>query len=212
MINHNLVQKLFLCYDTYYIDRCSFFIDRSNSRNAKEDRRMQQIRKCVWAWIAQTAFFVLKLLYKIVGKKPADTETAAFLQFIKFGIVGVSNTVISYVLYTLSLLGFRQCGLLAGIDYFIAQVISFILSVLWSFYWNNKAVFVLQEGEQRSVWKALLKTYVSYSFTGLFLNSLLIWLWVDVVHISEFIAPLINLIISVPVNFIINKCWAFKGK
>ena len=149
---------------------------------------MQQISKYVWEWIAQTAFFVLELLYKLMGKKPTDAESAAFLQFIKFGIVGVSNTVISYVLYTVSLLGFRKCGLFAGIDYLIAQVISFILSVLWSFYWNNKAVFVLKEGEQRSVWKALLKTYVSYSFTGLFLNSLLIWLWVDVMHISEFIA------------------------
>lgn len=28
--------------------------------------------------------------------------------------------------------------------------------------------------------------------------------------ISKFIAPLINLIISVPVNFIMNKMWAFK--
>ena len=27
---------------------------------------------------------------------------------------------------------------------------------------------------------------------------------------SKFIAPLINLIISVPVNFIMNKMWAFK--
>lgn len=172
---------------------------------------MQQISKCVWEWIARTAFFVLNLLYKITGKKPTDAEAAAFLQFIKFGIVGVSNTVISYALYTVSLLGLRIGGLFAGIDYFIAQVISFILSVLWSFYWNNKAVFVLKEGEQRSVWRALLKTYVSYSFTGLFLNSLLIWLWVDVMHISEFAAPLINLVISVPINFIINKCWAFKG-
>jgi len=173
---------------------------------------MQQIGKCVWGWIARTAFFVLKLLYKIMGKKPADAEAAAFLQFVKFGVVGVSNTVISYVLYTASLLGFRKCGLFAGTDYLIAQVASFILSVLWSFYWNNKTVFVLKEGEQRSVWKALLKTYVSYSFTGLFLNSLLIWLWVDVLHISEFLAPLLNLFISVPVNFIINKCWAFRGK
>lgn len=173
---------------------------------------MQQISKCVWEWIAQTTFFVLKLLYKIIGKEPTDGESAAFLQFVKFGIVGVSNTVISYALYTVSLLGLRKGGLFAGIDYFIAQVISFILSVLWSFYWNNKAVFVLKEGEQRSVWRALLKTYASYSFTGLFLNSLLIWLWVDVMHISEFAAPLINLVISVPINFIINKCWAFKGK
>ena len=97
-------------------------------------------------------------------------------------------------------------------DYFIAQIIAFILSVLWSFFWNNKFVFMLEDGEERSLWKALLKTYVSYSFTGLFLNSVLIVLWVQVLHISEFIAPIINLLISVPVNFLINKFWAFKNE
>lgn len=56
-------------------------------------------------------------------------------------------------------------------DYLIATGIGFVLSVLWSFFWNNKFVFTVGEGEKRSVLKALLKTYVSYSFTGLFLNS-----------------------------------------
>jgi len=89
-------------------------------------------------------------------------------------------------------------------------MIAFILSVLWSFYWNNKMVFVKEEGQQRNLWKALIKTYISYSFTGLFLNSALLVLWVDVLHISEFVAPIVNLLISVPLNFIINKFWAFK--
>ena len=69
---------------------------------------------------------------------------------------------------------------------------------------------MLKEGQQRSMWKALLKTYVSYSFTGLFLCTALLVLWVQVLHISEFVAPLINLVVSVPVNFLINKFWAFK--
>ena len=56
----------------------------------------------------------------------------------------------------------------------------------------------------------MIKTYISYSFTGLFLSSILLVLWVQVLGISEFIAPIINLLISVPLNFIINKFWAFK--
>ena len=31
-------------------------------------------------------------------------------------------------------------------------------------------------------------------------------------HVSEFVAPIINLLISVPINFVINKFWAFRGK
>lgn len=173
---------------------------------------MQQIGKNMWEWIVRIVFWALDMVYRLTGKEPGEETVSAFLQFVKFGIVGVSNTVISYLIYAVSLLAFRKYGWFAATDYLVAQFVGFALSVLWSFYWNNKAVFVLEEGRQRSVWKALLKTYVSYSFTGIFLNTLLIYLWVDLMHISEFAAPMINLVINVPINFMINKCWAFKGK
>ena len=141
-----------------------------------------------------------------------QTKMELLIQFIKFGIVGVTNTVVSYVINVATLFLLGHAHIFQCWDYIIANTVAFILSVLWSFYWNNKLVFVLEEGKQRSVWKALLKTYVSYSFTGLFLNSILLILWVQVVGISEFIAPIINLLISVPLNFVINKFWAFKQK
>ena len=147
----------------------------------------------------------------MIGKPLTESRMEGVMQFVRFGIVGVSNTIISYVIYVVCLLFFQKMGILKNIDYIIAQVTQFVLSVLWSFYWNNRMVFTLKEGEKRSVWKALIKTYISYSFTGLFINSALLIVWVKVMHISEFIAPVINLLISVPLNFIINKFWAFKA-
>ncbi len=171
---------------------------------------MDKESNTVWRLMETVAGAVFKLLFRLVGKEYTDSVHKSLMQFVKFGIVGVSNTVISYLLYTVALLAMRKVGIFSGADYVIAQVIAFVLSVLWSFYWNNKMVFVMEDGQTRNLWKALIKTYVSYSFTGLFLNSVLIVLWVRVFHISEFIAPIINLLISVPVNFIINKFWAFK--
>ena len=142
------------------------------------------------------------------GKKGAEI----LRQFIRFGIVGVSNTVISYAVYLASLFILRKIGVPGTADYIAAQALGFVLSVLWSFYWNNRFVFTLREGERRSVWRALCKTFAAYSFTGLFLNSFLLVLWIQVLHISEYIAPVCNLLLSVPLNFIINKYWAFKGK
>ena len=149
-------------------------------------------------------------VFVVFGKEYTDKVHEAIMQFIKFGIVGVSNTVISYVLYAATLLLLQKANIFPRVDYLLAQIVAFVLSVLWSFYWNNKMVFTLQDGERRSLWRALLKTYVSYSFTGLFLNSVLLILWVKVLGISEFIAPIINLLVSVPLNFLINKFWAFK--
>ena len=90
-------------------------------------------------------------------------------------------------------------------------MIAFILSVLWSFYWNNKFVFTARDGQKRNLWQALIKTYIAYGFTGIILNNVLSHVWINVLGISKFVAPLINLIISVPLNFIINKLWAFKA-
>lgn len=171
---------------------------------------MNKLGIICWNLIEKIVRWCLKILFRIIHKDLDETIIESFLQFVKFGIVGVSNTIISYVLYAGCLLIFRGIGILSGIDYIVAQVIQFILSVLWSFYWNNKYVFELKKGEKRSLWKSLLKTYVSYSFTGLFLSSILLVLWVQILGISEFIAPIINLLISVPLNFIINKFWAFK--
>lgn len=164
----------------------------------------------IWGMIDRIIHIILKKIYGFMGKDLSDETYESFLQFIKFGIVGLSNTAISYIIYVISLFLFKKLQIFPNVDYFFSSVIAFILSVLWSFYWNNKMVFKLNDGEKRSVWKALLKTYVSYSFTGLFLNNILLILWVRVVHVSEFIAPVVNLIISVPLNFIINKFWAFK--
>lgn len=140
----------------------------------------------------------------------SEAKWEVFFQFVSFGIVGLTNTLISYVIYVGSLYFFRWIHISESVDYLFAQVIAFVLSVLWSFFWNNKIVFGLKDGEIRNVWLALLKTYVSYSFTGLFLNTILSWIWINVFEISKLIAPIINLIVSVPINFILNKLWAFN--
>lgn len=153
------------------------------------------------------------IIRKVLHIKIDDAKWEALVQFVKFGIVGLSNTVVSYVIYVVSLLIFEKYDLIPGVDYLVAQIIAFILSVLWSFYWNNKYVFKQDENQERNIWLALLKTYISYAFTGLFLNSILSLLWVELLDIPKIIAPIVNLLVSVPINFFMNKFWAFgEGK
>lgn len=167
------------------------------------------VDKC-WRVIEYTVRLVLQFIINLVHKEFSENLFNSLMQFIKFGIVGISNVLISYILYVLFLLIFQQFVFFKKIDYIIAQSIAFPLSVLWSFYWNNKMVFTVKEGHKRRVWKALFKTFIAYSFTGLFLNNILLYLWIQMFGISEFIAPFINLVVSVPTNFLINKFWAFK--
>ena len=157
-----------------------------------------------------------KMLYAIFVRflhlKFLETRWDGFMQFVKFGVVGVTNTVISYTLNVLVLFACAKLHIVERYDYILGNTIAFLLSVLWSFYWNSRYVFGLEEGEKRSPWKALLKTYISYGFTGIILSNILSYVWIRVFGISKYLAPLINLVVSIPVNFLMNKLWAFKGE
>jgi len=129
-------------------------------------------------------------------------------QFIKFGMVGVTNTLLSYGINIAVLYLLKEYGL--HYDYVIANVVAFLISVLWSFYWNNRLVFEKREGTN-NILRALLKTYIAYGVTGIVLNNILSFVWIDIIGISKLIAPMINLVFSVPINFLLNKYWAFKN-
>lgn len=127
---------------------------------------------------------------------------AFFFQFIKFGIVGLSNTFISYAMYaTLTFL---------GIPYLLANVAGFLLSVLNAFFWNNRYVFRKSADESRSLWWSLAKTFLSYAGTGLVLANILFVVFVEKFGISKYIAPILTLVITIPLNFLINKFWSFR--
>ena len=166
--------------------------------------------KTIYGFIEKIYMFFVELLFKIIKKDLTDKKRQTFKEFLQFGLVGVSNTIISYLLYVVTLLLVSKSGV--KFDYIIANIVSWLLSVLWSFYWNNKFVFKKEEGEKRNIWAELFKTYVSYGFTGLILNNILSVLWVSVLHISKMLAPIINLVISIPINFFMNKLWAFGKK
>lgn len=152
----------------------------------------------------------IRKILRFVSLELSDEQITGILQFIKFVIVGISNTAISYVINVFMLLIMRPFE--KDWDFILGNMVAFVLSVFWAFYWSNRFVFTVQDGKQRVWWQTLLKAYLAYGFTGIVLSNLLTWLWINVLEISKYIAPLINLIISVPLNFIINKFWAFKQK
>ena len=109
-----------------------------------------------------------------------------------------------YTVFLQHLIWLTQLGL--------SVVCPLALFVLLGVLLNNRFVFKLEEGKTRSFGKALFKTYLSYGVTGIVLNPVLNTVWVSVCHISDRIAPLISLVIAIPINFLMNKLWAFKAE
>lgn len=158
------------------------------------------------------------------------SEHKSILQFIKFGLVGVSNTIVSYSVYAV-------CCFIIGTNVHVANVAGFIISVFWAFIMQSKFVFKeTEEGEHRVWWQVLIKTYIAYSFTGLFLTEVLLILWLQIIDISRFLtpvvnwlfsnfgkiinevdlakamAPFLNMVFTIPINFCVNKFWAYRQK
>ena len=119
------------------------------------------------------------------------------LQFFKFGVIGMSNAAVYFLV----------CYFLLWMDvnYLLSSLVAWTGSVLHAFYWNRRYVFSFHG----VWWKMLLKTYVVYSVSFV-VGLLLIFLLVEVVGISKMWAPWMTLVITVPINFVLNKFWAFK--
>ena len=130
----------------------------------------------------------MQKLLALLGAKNKEEFMALLMQFIKFGLVGVSNTAVSMAVY---------------------YILGTILSIANAFFWNDKFVFAGNANDWRSKLKRLGKTYVSYGGTSI-LSNVLLWIEVTFFAVSKSIAPIVNLLVTIPLNFIINKLWTFK--
>lgn len=124
------------------------------------------------------------------------------IEFLKFGIVGVSNTVVSLGIYYLFV--WFDPGY-----YMIGNVVGWIVSVANSFLLNSIFVFHSEYTGIGNTLKGLLKSYVSYGGTFL-LSTFLLYIQVEMLNWPEMICPLINLCITVPLNYVLNKFWTFR--
>lgn len=133
-------------------------------------------------------------------------------QFLKFSLVGLSNAAVNFLVYNLTLWLLHLLSCPPEYDYLPAQLIGFAVSVLWAFCMSRKFVFTSRE-ERSVVWyKALLKMYLAYGFTGVMLNSALSLLWIRWLHLPKQILPLLNDTVGFPVNFLLIKFWSFRNK
>ena len=146
-------------------------------------------------------FFV----YKVFRLKFTEEQYGKIWQFIMYAMVGLSNTIVSYVFFEIF---YKAVGLSLEVSNFLG----FSISVVNACYWSNKYVFKAEEGVQRVWWKTFIKTYISYALFGLIIHTALLKLFVEVWGVSAFVAPIILLFIITPLNFIANKFWAYKDK
>lgn len=133
------------------------------------------------------------------------------LQFIKFGIVGVSNTAISFGIEMLCYyVLFVNVAWPDNVRIMLTSILAFAVSVTNSYFWNS--CYVFHDSTCRSLSehaRAYLKTVACYGVTGLVLAPSL-KMYISGLGIPFWLASLCSLIVTIPLNFLLNKFWAFR--
>lgn len=120
------------------------------------------------------------------------------VQFVKFGIVGVSNTLITLAVYTVLLKVF-------GVWYLAASAIGFAVGATNGFLLNRRWTFREHVGDSLTpVRWAVVQT------CGLGINEGLLYLFVHDAKLDKLLAQLLATAVVTVTTFIANRAWTFR--
>ena len=154
---------------------------------------------------------IIHLFGKILHINITEELQQKLTQFFKFCLVGVTNTAVHLAVKFIMLAVVHKLFPDFEFAYVPANAVAFVVSVYWSFIWNSRTVFHLDTSDKSVRRKALVKSYLCYGLTSVLLNSLLDTLWIKGLGIDEHISSLMNLVVTIPVNYLTNKKFAFSA-
>lgn len=136
-----------------------------------------------------------------VGDLTAQVLRAPLIaQFVKFGLVGVSNTLIALLVYTL-------LWNVLGVWYVAASAIGFAVGAVNGFLWNRAWTFKGHVGDALTP----VRWFVVQG-CGLLVNSALIYLFVDGAGMGKLVGQALTIVIVMVVTFAVNRSWTFRAR
>lgn len=120
------------------------------------------------------------------------------VQFIKFGTVGISNTLLNFAIYTLLLKVF-------GVWYLAAAAIGFMVGAVNGFLWNRRWTFRGHVGDALTPVR-----WAVVQGCGLALNEGLLYLWVAGVGVDALVGQALAIVVVTTVTFLANRAWTFR--
>jgi len=114
--------------------------------------------------------------------------------FVRFLISGGVNTLGTYLLYL---------GLLQVLPYWLSYAIAFVAGVAIAYLLNRLFVFGAPLSERKAAMLPLVY-FVQY-----LVGALIVYLWVDLLHLHAAFAPAASIAITVPLTFTASR-WLFR--
>lgn len=127
-----------------------------------------------------------------------------YKEIINYLIVGVLTTIISLVVYYISVFTFLNPD--NSIQLQIANILSWIAGVAFAYFTNRKYVF---ESKNKNKLQESAK-FVSSRITTLLLDMFIMWLGVTILHFNDKLIKLISQVLVIVGNYVLSKLFVFK--
>ena len=125
----------------------------------------------------------------------------SLVQFIKFNVVGIANTAVDFLIYTLLTA--------LNVNLYAAQAIGYACGMVNSYFWNSRWTF--REEHRRSAREIAL--FIAVNLVSLGVGEAVLYICRSRFGIeSDILCKLISMPFSIGVNFIGNKLFVFKQK
>jgi len=120
------------------------------------------------------------------------------VQFVKFGVVGVSNTLLTFLIYTLLLKVF-------GVWYIAASAIGFIVGATNGFLLNRRWTFAGHVGDALTPVR-----WAVVQSGGLGVNLGLLYVFVHDARLDKLVSQALATIVVTVSTFFVNRAWTFR--
>ena len=129
-----------------------------------------------------------------------DFLTGEFFKLVKFGITGVMNTLVDFVVFMLLTS--------VGLNLYFSQVLSYGCGMLNSYIVNRSWTFKAKG----KFFGSQMMRFVIANLTLLAISVLLLWLFTDKLGLIKIVAKLFTTAIIMLAGFSVNRLWVFKDR
>jgi len=111
-------------------------------------------------------------------------------EYVSFLLCGAANTGLTYALYALFLF---------FVPYKLSYSLAYVCGIVISYYLNSKFVF------KQPVTLAKFLKYPAVYIVQYGLGIIILYVCIDILGVSKWLAPIVVIVISLPVTFVISK-------
>jgi len=128
-------------------------------------------------------------------------------QFVKFCFVGASGVVVNLVVFNATILLWRLAtGTTPTAAEYLGNLLGFVVSVLTNYYLNRRWTF-----RSSGAVKSELPKFFTVSIVAYLVNLGVFTIARHGLHLDDNVSQLIAIACVMPINFILNKLWSFRG-